>query len=86
VDDRPFAAFANPDGDRLHEATAIRLPVARLNIQVDGAKAVGAVVPMFGAAAGAYDENAAGAASECIVNLTSTPVEAGVAPMSLSQL
>lgn len=46
VDDRPFAVFPNPHRHRLHQSAAVRFPVARLNVQMYGTQAVGAMVPV----------------------------------------
>ena len=44
VDDGPLAAPAHPDGDRLHDPAAVRLPVAGLDVDMQTCKAVRAVV------------------------------------------
>lgn len=49
VDDGPFAAPADPDGHRLHNAAAVRRPVPRLHVHVETGQAVGAVVAVIAA-------------------------------------
>ncbi len=44
VDDGSLAAPAHPDGDRLHDPAAVRLPVAGLDVDMQTCKAVRAVV------------------------------------------
>ena len=44
VDNCPFAAFAHPDGNRLHDAAAVGCAVARLFVYMKTRQAVGAMV------------------------------------------
>ena len=48
VDERPFAALAHPDTDRLHASVTFRRAVARLVVEVDARQAVWAVVAVVG--------------------------------------
>lgn len=66
MDHRPFAAFAHPDGDRLHESAAVGLAVAGFDVEVHAVQTIGAVVPMLGPSAGADDRHAAMAAFELV--------------------
>lgn len=47
MDHRPFAVLAYPDGDRLHDPSAVRGPVAGLHVHVEAVQAVGAVVAVL---------------------------------------
>jgi hypothetical protein len=66
VDDRPFPAFAHPYRDRLHEGAAIGFPVAGLDVEVDAAETVRAVVAVFGAAAIGRDSEPTVPADEAV--------------------
>ena len=44
VDNCPFAAFAHPDGNRLHDAAAVGCAVARLFVYMKAGQAVGTMV------------------------------------------
>ena len=59
MNNRPLAAFAHPNGNRFHDATAIRFAISRLDVQVDAVQTVGAMVAMFGSGAGANDKHSA---------------------------
>ena len=51
VDDGPLAAPAHPYGHRLHDAAAVAGAVARLNVHMQAAQTVGAVVAVVAAGA-----------------------------------
>lgn len=67
MDDRPFAIFSDPDGNRVHNAAAVRGPVAGFHIHVETAETVGAVVAMVAPRSGGDDRPAADLAGEAVV-------------------
>ena len=67
VDDRPFTAPAYPDRHRLHDAAAVRGPVAGLDVYVQAGEAVGAVVAVVAAGLLRCAESAADLAGEGVI-------------------
>lgn len=67
VDDRPFTTPAYPDRHRLHDAAAVRGPVAGLDVYVQAGKAVGAVVAVVAADLLRCAESAADLAGEGVI-------------------
>lgn len=59
VNQLPFIPPADPDGDGLHQRSAVCGPVAWLKVQVQAKKAPGAVVSLLGSATFPGDEGAA---------------------------
>ena len=59
VNDGPLPALADPHGDGLHLSAAVGLAVTRLDVQVKGGQAVGAVVAVVAAGASRYHQSAA---------------------------
>ena len=46
VNHRPFSVVPDPNANRVHYSTAIRLPVARLIIEMKTRKTIRAVIPV----------------------------------------
>ena len=59
VDDGPLSVFPHPHGYRLHDLTAVRLPVSGLDIHMKAGKAVRTMVPVAASRAGRYYRPAA---------------------------
>lgn len=67
VDDRPFTTPAYPNRHRLHDAAAVRGPVAGLDVYVQAGEAVGAVVAVVAAGLLRCAESAADLAGEGVI-------------------
>ena len=66
MDDRPLAALAHPYGDRLHNAAAVRFPVAGLDVHMQAAQTVRAMVAVIAAGVLRCAEPAAYLAGESV--------------------
>ena len=66
VNDRPLAALTHPDGDRLHDTAAVGCTVTRLNIDMQAAQAVVAMIAVLTSGILRYDGAAANLAGKAV--------------------
>ena len=66
MNDGPFALVAHPNGHGLHNAAAIGLPIAGLNVHVKAVEAVRAMIAMVAAGAFRHYQTAAELAFEAL--------------------
>ena len=55
VDDRPLAIFSDPNAHRVHDPSAVCFPISRLNVQMQTAETVWAMIAVVASRSGGHD-------------------------------